>query len=785
MFKNFLRITLRHLWKNKSYSFLNIFGLAIGITCAGFIFLWIEGEMSVDQSYPQKDQLYRIMTNQTYDGKTRAFNSTPGKLAQAIKEEIPGITASCRMSGHKALFSQGDKSIFEWGGYTDTSFFRMFDIQFTEGNVNDAFRQVNSVVLTEEMAQRFFGTASNVRGKILKVDNKTSLLVTGVIKDVPKNATLQFSWLSPFEIFMQTHDWWQYWGSYSVSTYVTLQPSADTARINRQLYGFIEKRQEGATARPFLFSMNDWHLRGEFEDGKQVGGRIVYVRMFGVIAWIILLIACINFMNLATARSEKRAREVGVRKVMGVAREMLTLQFIGEAITMAVLAVVLGLLIMWTLLPLFNTLVESPLSLGLNQPRHILYLVGIALLCGLVAGSYPSLYLSSFNPVAVLKGFKAKQGSAAWIRKGLVVFQFTTSIVLIVSTIIIYQQIQHMRQRDLGYDQSHLIQTDMPPEVAPHFAGIKQDLLNTGVVEEAGLGSGAMLYISNNSSNYSWQGKDENQDILISRREVSPGFMATWGLHLSAGRDFYTNSVADSNNVIITEAMAKLMGNGNPIGKTIRNGDDTYYVTGVVKDYVYGDMYGKRSDPVIFYCRPADADQLFIRIKPQVRPEVAMEKITAVMKADNPAYPFVSSFVDEQVNAFYTSEILIGKLSRVFAVLAIIISCLGLFGLAAYTAERRVKEIGIRKVLGASAAGITGLLSKDFLQLVGVAALIAFPLAWWGMHSWLQQYAYRINISGWVFVATAFLCLFITLLTVSFQAIKAAMANPIKSLRTE
>ncbi len=785
MFKNFLRITLRHLWKNKSYSFLNIFGLAIGITCAGFIFLWIEGEMSFDQSFSQKDHLYRIMTNQTYDGKTRAFGSTPAKLAPAIKEEIPGITNTCRISGNKALFSLGDKSIFEQGGFTDTAFFSMFDITFTAGNARDAFREVNSVVITEKMAQRFFGTDGNVVGKMLKVDNKTSRVVSGVIKDMPENSTLQLSWLSPFEIFIQAHDWWQYWGSYSVSTYATLQPSADTAKISRQLYGFIEKKEAGATARPFLFSMKDWHLRGEFEDGKQVGGRIVYVRMFAVIAWIILLIACINFMNLATARSEKRAREVGIRKVMGVAREMLTLQFIGEAITMAVVAVIFGLLIMWTLLPLFNTMVEEPLSLGLTQPRHLLYLLGIAVLCGLVAGSYPSLYLSSFNPVAVLKGFKAKQGSAAWIRKGLVVFQFTTSIVLIVSTIIIYQQIQHMRQRDLGYNQSHLIQTDMPEEVRPHFTGIKQDLLNTGVVEQAALGSDAMLYISNNSSNYSWQGKDETQDILISRREVSSGFLATWGLHLAAGRDFYANTLADSNNVIITEAMAKLMGNGNPIGKTIRQGDETYYVTGVVKDYVYGDMYGKRSDPVVFYCRPADANQLFIRIKPQVQPEVAIAKISAVMKADNPAYPFTSSFVDEQVNAFYTSEILIGKLSRVFAVLAIIISCLGLFGLAAYTAERRVKEIGIRKVLGASAAGITGLLSKDFLQLVGIAALVAFPLAWWAMHSWLQQYAYRIQISSWVFVATAFLCLIITLLTVSFQAIKAAMANPIKSLRTE
>jgi ABC-type antimicrobial peptide transport system permease subunit len=608
--------------------------------------------------------------------------------------------------------------------------------------------------------------------------------VTGVIKDLPDNSTLQFEWMAPFEIYAKGRDYLERWGAYAVNTYAELLPTANVNRINKQLYGFIERKQAGAIARPFLFSMNDWHLRANFEDGQQTGGAIVYVRMFGVIAWIILLIACINFMNLATARSEKRAREVGVRKVMGAGREILTLQFIAEAICMALLAVLIGVVMIALLLPAFNALVEKQLTLGLGQPLHILSLLAIALLCGLVAGSYPSLYLSSFNAVAVLKGFKARAGGAAFTRKGLVVFQFTISIVLIVSTIIIYQQIQHVKQRDLGYIKEHLIHTDLLGDMQKKFPSIKQDLLNTGVVENVALSSNEMLYVSDNSSNYSWQGKDPNSDILISMRMVSPEFLATWGMHIIEGRDFHTNAVTDSANVIITASLEKLMGKGSAIGKTIQGGDQTYHVTGVIKDFVYGDMYGK-SDPVIFFCAPEQAKKMVIRMKAGVHPEAALEKITGVMKQDNPVYPFVYRFVDDQFNAFFKSEMLVGKLSRVFALLAIIISCLGLFGLAAYTAERRVKEIGIRKVLGASVSSITRLLSKDFLQLILLSAIIAFPLAWWAMHSWLQHYAYRISINGWVFVAAGITALVIALTTISFQAVKAAMANPVKSLKTE
>ncbi|HEX2630792.1 MAG TPA: ABC transporter permease, partial [Chitinophagaceae bacterium] len=396
MIKNYLKTTIRSVWKNKGYNFLNIFGLAIGVACASLIFLWVEDEKSYDDAYAKKDNLYRIMENQTYEGKTRTFHSTPGPLAAAIKAEIPGIVNAARTKAKDALFSRGDKSIYERGLYADSSIFDMLGLSFVQGNSRDAFNELNSVVITKRTAGKFFGENENVIGKTLKMDDAQEYIISGVVEDLPPNSTLKFDWLVPFQVFFNESPWLTHWGSNGINTYVELSPGADVAAINTQLYDFIEKKEKGATARAFLFPMNDWHLRDKFEDGKQVGGTIRYVNMFSVIAWIILLIACINFMNLSTARSEKRAREVGVRKVLGAGRKMITLQFITEAIYMSFIAVAIGVVIVLLVLPAFNMLVNKELVAGLDKPSHVLGLAGIALLCGLVAGSYPALYLSSF-----------------------------------------------------------------------------------------------------------------------------------------------------------------------------------------------------------------------------------------------------------------------------------------------------------------------------------------------------------------------------------------------------
>jgi ABC-type antimicrobial peptide transport system, permease component len=529
--------------------------------------------------------------------------------------------------------------------------------------------------------------------------------------------------------------------------------------------------------------MRDWRLRNHFTEGKQDGGRIQYVNLFTTIAWIILLIACINFMNLATARSEKRSREVGVRKVLGAQKKMLILQFIGEAMIMSLIAVIIAVGIIYVVLPLFNTLVEKKLYLALNNPVHNTALLGIALICGLVAGSYPAIYLSSFNPTSVLKGLKVKAGSAAVIRKGLVIIQFSVSIILIISTIIIYQQIQHIKSRQLGYNKDGLIVVDATGEISNHFEAIKDDLIKTGSVSNASLCSTDILQMGSSSDNFSWEGKDPNKKVLITVGWVSPEHLSTTGMKLKEGRDIQPVAKLDSSNIIINETLAAMM-QKDPVGQIIRQDTTPYRVVGVIHNFVYGDMYGK-TEPLIFFCNPSRNNYMYIRLSGGKNIENSVAQVQNVLKRDNPGFPFDYRFMDDEFNNLFKSEMLIGTLSRVFAFLAIFISCLGLFGLAAYTAERRTKEIGIRKVLGASVQGITTLLSTDFLKLVIISVLIAFPVAWWMMHKWLQDYAYHISINWLVFVIAGLSAILIALLTISFQSIKAAMSSPVKNLRTE
>lgn len=791
MFKNFIKTTLRTLVKNKTYSFLNIFGLATGVACAGLIFLWVEDEMHFDTFQQKKNNLYSLANNQNFDGKIFTFTgvnsqATPGPAAEAVKTQIPGVANTARMSGgNRSLFTLGDKSVYETGKYADSSILNMFTLEFVQGKAANAFKQLNSIVITERMAKHFFGEDKNVVGKVLKADNANNFTVSGVIKNLPDNSSISFDWLAPFEIYYKQNSYLTSWGANAINTFVELSPGANITSINKALYGLVQKHEPTSNTRMFLFSMNDWHLRSKFVDGKQAGGGIDYVQTFSIIAWIILVIACINFMNLATARSEKRAKEVGVRKVMGAGKGLLIAQFIGEAICMAAIAVIVGVALIILVMPMFNILVQKQLSLGLSNPVHIAALAGIAIFSGIVAGSYPALYLSSFNPIFVFKGIKLKSGGAAVVRKGLVVLQFTTSIILIISTIIIYQQIQHIKSRDLGYNRNNLVTIPVNGNIIQNFDAIKLAMINTNAVENVALNSMNVLDRGDNGSisNLQWDGKNPNLNVLVSFRSINPGFINTAGMHMAAGREF-TNVKNDSTNILVTESFAKLMGKGNPIGKLVTGGPYKFTIIGLVKDYVYDDMYGS-PDPVVFTCNPQQASYVYVRLKPTEHPGQAITKLGAVMKTFNPAYPFEYTFLDDAFNQLFTGEMLVSKLSRIFAILAIIISCLGLFGLSAYTAERRTKEIGIRKVLGASITNITNLLSKEFVTLVVIASLIAFPVAWYTTTSWLQQYTYRISVNWWVFLAAGASALIIALATISFQSVKAALMNPVKSLRTE
>ena len=806
MFKNYFKTTFRNLWKNKGYSFLNIFGLAIGIACAGLIFLWAEDELNWDNNNVKRDRLYQLEVNMTSGGNNFTMGSTPRPIGAAMKAEIPGIAYTTRASDQRQrlLFSFSNKSLYAAGLYADASLFNMFTFHFLEGSAKNPFPQLYSLVITESTAKKFFGNEKNVIGKTIRVDNKQDYVVSGVVKDMPGNSTLQFEWLAPYEITLVnlrelgkqhgiTITDAMDWGSYGPLTFVELDKNANLAAINKQLKNFIHRKAPDQKSETFLYPMKDWRLYSEFANGKPSGGgRITQLRMLCAIAWIILLIACINFMNLATASSQKRAREVGVRKVLGAGKKTLVMQFMGEAFFMAIIATVVAIFIMSLSLPAFNMLMQKQLALNITNPYHVISLLIIAIICGLIAGSYPSLYLSAFKPVFVLKGLKIKTGSASFIRKGLVVVQFVISVVFIISTMIVYMQIQHIKNRNLGLNKNNLIEINPENDISKVFPLIKNDLLNAGV-QNVALADHPTLSGGDTDGRFSWQGKSADNKVSVAHRNVSPEFISTSGMQIIHGRDFSNDASSENSNVIINESMEKMMGKESAVGKIIQsprgNADGIFTnmtVIGVVKDYVYGNIYDGKAEPLIIFCKPPEYQNfIYVRTKAQSNVQEALAKIEAVMKKDNAAYPLEYKFVDDQFRDMFSNETLISKVSGIFAALAIIISCLGLFGLAAYTAEQRTKEIGIRKVLGASVAGITTLLSKDFLQLVIISCVVAFPVAWWIMHDWLQNYEYRIEISWWIFLTAGISAMLIALITISFQSIKAALANPVKSLRTE
>jgi putative ABC transport system permease protein len=792
MFRNLLRTAGRNILYNKDFSILNIFGLALGVACAGLIFLWVENETGFDSVNVKKDRLYMAMNTWHFDGRYNTYGTTAGPLAASIKAEMPGIANTCRYSGdpENVLFTIGDRAMYASGVYADSALLSMLTLPFLQGNARDAFRQPYSIVITEATAKKFFGNTKNYIGRNVNINRKKNFIVTGVIRDFPRNTTLQFEWVAPFEVFLKDNPRLNYWQSNSIITLIELNDHANVDAISRQLYRFIATKMSDTTVRTSLFAMEDWHLRWRFEDGKQTGsGLIEYVRMFTIIAWIILLLACINFMNLATARTGKRAKEVGVRKVLGSSRNGLIRHFMAEAMLMSLFAVIIAIAMMLLALPAFNELTQKDLSLQLIHPRHLAALAAIIVICGLLAGSYPAIYLSSFNPVFVLKGQKLKTSSASLVRRGLVVFQFAASIVLIISTVIIYQQIRHLQNRDLGYDRTNLIVVPAQGEMTRQFDAVKQDLLNTGLVESAALADYEPIYSGQNNDDYTWKGKDPQSKVLISNRRVSPELLGTFGIHVIEGRNFHADVATESINIIISESLAKMLKAKNVVGETISEDGIDYQIIGVIKDLVYGDMFGTQSDPVIFFCTQksnyGDNGLLYVRMKKQSNPAQALEEISALLRKVDPSYPFIYQFVDDEINRLFLSERMTGILSRIFAGLAIAISCLGLFGLAAYTTEQRKKEMGIRKVLGATMMQVTSRLSGDFVRLIIISAGIAFPVAWYGMVAWLRNYAYRVTIDWWVFVAAGAAALFIALLTISYQTIRTGFVNPTDSLRGE
>ena len=779
---------------NKVYSALNIVGLAAGMAVALLIALWVVNEYSYDKFLPDYKSLYQVELNFTdpHEGEhTQAAVSLP--IADVLRKEYPEVQYVAEtdwMGSHDLLV--GTKKLYMNGAAIGSDFLKMFQYHLVKGSKNDVLKDPFSIVLTESTAKALFGDADPM-AKIVRIDNKYSLKVTGIMADVPKNSTLQFNFLMPFSFNEATQDWMKkarttYYNN-SFQIFVQLKPGVNYTALAPKIRNIVYNG--GPKMRPvkpvvLLHPLEDWHLYSEFKNGKESGGFIDYVRMFSIIGILVLLIACINFMNLSTARSEKRAREVGVRKAIGSQRHDLIFQFLTESILITFIAFLLSIVFVQLVLPSFNALTGDEIGIPYGSPVFWFIMATYVLATGLLAGSRPAFYLSSFNPVKVLKGTIQVGKAAALPRKILVVLQFSCSIALIISTVIVYQQIQYAKDRPTGYSADRLVTTDMSDDLNNHYDALRNDLLGTGLVESVAKASSPVTGIYWHTGIDKWPGQEPGElGINVGGISITDSYFKTVGMKLSEGRDFSSEWSADTSNIIINEAAVRRMGLKEPLNQLVTFDGITGQarIIGVVKDALLESPFTPVEPTVFVHGRGGNF--IMYRLAKGVNTHDAIEKIGKIFDKFNPAYPFSSRFVDDEYNQKFNLEVLVGKLAAVFAGLAIFISCLGLFGLAAYVAEQRTKEIGVRKVLGASIAQVWLLLSKDFILLVMISCAIASPIALYFLNGWLLKYDYRISVGPGVFVLSAVAAIAITLITISFQAIKAALMNPVKSLRSE
>ena len=790
MFRNYFKTAWRNLIRTPGYSTLNILGLATGMAVALLIGLWVYDQYSFDKSLPDYGRLYRVQRNFYSNGDTLTFRTTSLKLADALRNEIPEIeyVAESDWMGSHGL-QVGDKKLYIVGGQPGGDFLKMFRFPLLHGNMNTALKEPNSIVLTESTARSLFGD-KNPMNQLVRYDNAEDLKVTGILKDLPANSSFEFKFLVPFSYYEKTHPYLRQqragsFGNNSHQIFVKLKPGIDYARVAPKIRN-IEHTEKGNTNAMFSYvifqPLERWHLYSNYVNGKDLTGFLEYVKMFILIGSLVLLIACINFINLTTARSEKRAREVGVRKAIGSQRKDLIIQFLSESFLLTSLAFVFCVVFVRMALPAFNSLTNSRISIPFTNPAFWAIIVSAVFLTALIAGSRPAFYLSSFDPVKVLKGGLSSGKSASLPRKILVAVQFSCSIALIISTIIIFQQIQYAKNRPNGYDLNRVMMTDVNGDLEKNFTALKNELIQKDIAASVSSSTSPATYVDWHSDLDFWPGKNAGETVEMGTIFISEDYFATLDMRMIEGRNFI--SERDTTSVVFNEGAIRRLRLKNPIGQIIKWSGSTYKIVGVVKDALMASPYSP-ADPTMFLTYPGIQQTLIYRLSPKIKNQDALEKLTAVFNKYNPGFPFAYRFADQEYAAKFQLEVLIGKLAGLFAALAIFISCLGLFGLAAYTAEQRTKEIGIRKVLGASVAQVWLMLSKDFLLLVGISCLVASPLAFYFLKNWLLKYDYRIEIGADVFIISAAVALCITLVTISFQAIRAAVANPVKSLRSE
>lgn len=786
MFRNYLKIAVRNLLKNKGFSFINILGLSVGMASAILILLWINHEMSYDQFHEKKDRIYEAWNKDTFSGKLQCWNTTPKIFARTVERDFPEVEMATRVNwSSNFLFTIGEKKLTVSGNIVDSNFLNVFSFPLVKGDPNTVLKDMYSIVLTEKLAKSFFGDEDPM-GKVVRIDSKDNFTVTGIVKDLPNNTRFKFEYLLPWAYLRKLGEDDANWGNNSTRNYVLLKKNTTLASIAPKLKKLKRKYDNSElTNEMFLYPISRWRLYSSFTNGVEDGGLIDFVKMFGVIAAFILLIACINFMNLSTARSEKRAKEVGIRKVVGANKGSLIGQFLGESILISLIAGLFAILIVQISLPAFGVLTDKKLSIDYGNINLWLIFIGFVLFTGVLAGSYPAFYLSAFKPVKVLKGTFLKSDRVVTPRKVLVVLQFTFAIILIICTAIVKEQIQHARNRDLGYDKKNLIFHFLTDDLTKNYPLVKNELLSSGAASSVSRTSAPITQGWSDTWGIEWVGKAPDDKTDFDRFAADEDLGTTVGLQFVKGRDFNLKQyLTDSTAMILNESSVKAMGFKDPIGQIVKDNGRDWHVVGVVKDFILQSPYHP-TKPMIIEGAKGWFNVIHIKLNSQKTTADNLKKAEQIFKKYNPNYPFEYKFIDDDYAAKFKSEQRTGTLAGLFAGLTIFISCLGLFGLAAYMAESRIKEIGVRKVLGASVTGIATLLSKDFIGLVIISFVLASPVAWWFMHNWLQNYPYRVNIEWWIFAFAAILSILIAMITVSYHAIKAASANPVKSLRTE
>ncbi|MCH7411456.1 ABC transporter permease [Belliella sp. DSM 111904] len=782
MFTNYVKIAWRNLWRNKEFSFINIIGLTLGIGGAVLILLWIQYERSFDQFHEKKEQLFEVWNQADFNGEISSWGWTPKPLGPVLGADQAEVAAFSRyQTPYDMLLKYQVKGINQQTVVIDPEFFSMFDFPLIMGEKDQVFAKPESLVLTESAVKRLFGDENPI-GKEVVLENQTSLIVTGVLADFPSNTKFQFDAAIPWALYKQLGFEDEFWGNNSVITYIELHPEVkvETAAANIR---DVTQKHSSEQVSLILHPLTKAHLYDHYDNGVLAEGKIKMIRLFFWIAILIILIACINFMNLSTARSEKRAKEIGIRKISGAGRGRLILQFIGESMVTTVIASFLALLIVSLLIPHFNNLMGTSIYLPFGEPIFWIIYIPFVILIGIIAGSYPALFLSSLVPARILKGKVSSPKSAFSLRKVLVVMQFTFAAILIAATLVVKSQIDFAQSRNAGYDRDQLIYLMMSDQLRDKYEPFRAEVLSSGAATSLTRTMSPISETWSNTWGMSWEGKDPDVTITIDRYSTDADLSKTLGLNIIEGRDIDIYKYAtDSNAVLLNEAALKLMDFENPLGQLIKDNNKEWKVVGIVEDFVVNSPF-HQVKPLVIFGPKAWFNVFHLKLSPSNSVAENLAKVEQIFDKYSADFPFDYTFVDQDYANKFQSEQRVSALTLWFSGLAIFISCLGLFGLAAFMAEQRLKEISIRKVLGASSANLIVLLTSDFIKLVAISLLIGIPIAWYVMNIWLENFNYRIELGVGIFGLVALITLLIALLTVSSQALKAAWSNPIKALK--